>query len=100
MLLIASLIVVAPPNSTTPGMVWILVTVVYCTTFLVSRFSDEVDIPSEVYIFTEYVLYLTTSVVVVLLPGTPPPPLQEIEVIPPPPINVVARERALERRHR
>lgn len=83
------------------GWFWILVTVAYCSTFLLSRYSDDIDIPAEVYITTEYVLYLTTGVAVLLVPATsprPPPPLEGVEVRPG--VNVLARERALERMHR
>lgn len=85
------------------GWFWIVVTVVYCSTFLVSRFSDEVDIPAEIYIATEYTLYLTMGVVVVLMPPSTSltsAPLEEVRVERSPRVNILAREREVERVHR
>ena len=87
------------------GGFWLVVTVVYCGTFLASDLVDDLDIPSEIYITTEYVLYLTMGVVLLLLPTiatTTSPPLDNVRVVSPPAekVNILARERDAERMRR
>ena len=95
-LLVASLILLQIQRYL--GWFWIFVTVVYCSTFLVSRFSDAVDIPSEIYITTEYLLYFITGVAVLLVPAPEPTPLEEVKIVPP--VTIRSREREMERMHR
>ena len=87
------------------GWLWIVVTVAYCSTFLASDLSDDLDVPSEVYIATEYALYLTMGVVVLLMPPDPSlAALEELRVVDDDEqrrrVNVLARERAAERQRR
>lgn len=83
------------------GWFWVIVTIVYCSTFLASDLSSDLDIPSEIYIATEYALYLTMGVCILLLPPPPPssPPLEEVRVEVPR-VTIPARERNEERLRR
>lgn len=83
------------------GWFWVIVTIVYCSTFLASDLSSDLDIPSEIYIATEYALYLTMGVCILLLPPPPPssPPLEEVRVEVPR-VTIPTRERNEERLRR
>lgn len=49
------------------AVVWCLVTVVYCTAFLIDHLTDSLDIPDGLFKTTEYIMFVTFTTLVLLL---------------------------------
>ena len=79
------------------GAIWIVTSIAYGTLFLVSRFTDALDLPSELFIASEYVYYTTFGVLLLLLV---PAELPEVADAAPVVVTIRDRERALAQRHR